>query len=323
MRYTYLALAFLVACSSEPSIKTVPVEDMDVFSIRATGNISTPAIMTDVAYVPNNVASWMSQIILLSEDGDIWQTTSDGDTPRRVSKGDYQDIRGLRRDNEPGIFLAAQPDGRVSAFIEREDIGNYKPMTISQGSFGVKQFCDGSDNRIWVLDMENNLRRLALETSADMALELASNAPITPPNTALSCTTGADEAVHVVMQKNETVRTRVYKDGDWELDQAELNSPTLTLLPLETTDLRLGLDALTSTPLIVHNGVSKRLLIDDGLSIRGLSKASFVHGTDHAMGSAYNEGLILFGDAENGRVVLLSLDFMNYVLTQTGIEIEL
>ena len=66
---------------------------------------------------------------------------------------------------------------------------------------------------------------------------------------------------------------------------------------------------------LTYDGTS--VTISEGLSIAALETPAFVMATQANMGSVYSGGLILVGDGESGRVVLISRD---YFMTELGVQ---
>lgn len=314
LKLTAFPLLLLAACSGETPPPTTALSDLPEFTIRATGDIETPLTMTDAAFVPNSVATWLSQIIMISDEGDIWRTNSDGEPPLLISKGDYKDIRGLTREDGPGVFLAVQPDGRASAFVERDDIGNFKPMAVSQGAFGISTFCNGSGDPVAFIDTEGHIQTLSRNIIDDVTLELGAAKLPPVPAVPVSCSYNSAGDIFVTSQSKNKLHTFTLENEAWKSFEGDITSRNLTWLTVEDLELILGLSPESSTMawLAGHNGL--QVNIDDGLSIRGLEDIQFVAGTDAPMGSVYNDGLILMGDANDNRVVLLSLDYVRRAL---------
>ena len=123
MRNFILPIALLCAsaCSNNNGKSGSDLSSLPVVEIRATGDIDMPEPMTRVAFVPNYVAGWASHILLLSDTGNIWQTTTEGAPPRIISEGEYTDVVGLSREGQAGAFLTLSDGGKLSAFIESDD----------------------------------------------------------------------------------------------------------------------------------------------------------------------------------------------------------
>lgn len=309
-----VGFAGLTACTSDTPPQTTALGDMPDFAIRATGDIRTPVPMIDAAFVPNPIASWASQIVLLSKDGDIWRTNTDGEAPLLISKGAYQDILGLTRQNGAGVFLAAQEDGRASAFVERDDIGNFKPMTVSQGPFGIKAFCNGSGETAAFINMDGQISHLKSTLNLEVAIELDNAILPAPPMPVFACTLNRVGDIFAIAEKDKNIFTYRFKDGNWSLYEGDIRTRNLIWVQAEGVDMALGVVPDENSVSLLSGGSVHRMTIEDGLSIRGLEGTSFVSGTDAKMGSAYNEGVILYGDDNDNRIVMLSLDYLGRVL---------
>ncbi len=255
--------SFITACSAgEKATDKAEYASLPIIEVRATDENSMPIAMEQATFIPNNVASWLGHIILRGKDGSIWRTTTEGRTPRKVSDGPYSDIIGLNRQNASGVFLAIKQNGKLAAFIEADDDGNFKPMIMS-GKLGAS-FCTVTDSIIWTQDGDATKTAYSYETS--------------------------DNALNLSQSDIETVAPELC-----DSDKA----------------------VIAGRQIILSSNQEKALKITNGLSVNGTDAPDFVALTDAAMGSVFNNGLLVVGDTKDDRIILISLE---YILREIAVK---
>ena len=144
---------FLVGCNkfdtqiSSPTLSQLPAD----IELRATSDLTAPAPIKQISFVPNNVASWLGHIIMVDEYGDLHRATTNSKVIP-IQKGDYADVIGLDRPNKAGAFLAMNRNGTLRAFIEADNEGNFKSIPLSAPNTAIKSFCQANsayENRLW------------------------------------------------------------------------------------------------------------------------------------------------------------------------------
>lgn len=310
MRYLYLPLALLciTACSNNGGTPDVDMEALPVVEIRATSDIEMPEPMTQTAFVPNYIAGWASHIVLLSETGNIWRTTTEGAPPRIISEGEYTDILGLSREGAAGAFLSLSQDGKLSAFIESDDDGNFQSIAVSYGGTDLKRFCAGpTDKAIWALGGDGSAYPLSASINGGMIAEISAGVRL-KTKSAKSCYTGKNGLLLLQLD-----------NGEWTAQNTEIK---LEAMPADSSVMvlsdthNIGVDAKTGHIFSANNNALSRIDIVNGLSIRGLEKAAFAAVTPYPMGSVFSDGLIVVGDPEEPRIVIISAAFAKQKLTQ-------
>lgn len=139
--FIILGLLSLTACqnsaSSDENVSTAPT-----LSVRATTDIKTLAPVTDVTYLPNTGVAWLSQIILLDGQGRLERVRIDDLSTVTAHEGSFKDITAITRQGAPGVFFALDMSGRIKAFIENDDEGNFRQIPTSAPSTTYSGFCD-------------------------------------------------------------------------------------------------------------------------------------------------------------------------------------
>ena len=171
--------AALLACQSElnGSAASRPSNPADM-EMRATSDLYAPAPITQISFVPNNVASWLGHIIMVDENGDLHRATTNSKVIP-VKKGSFKDVIGLDRPNKAGAFLALTESGRLQAYIEADDDGNFKVIPLSAPEISLQQFCQANtadEGRILARTDNGELRaydiEFADENSANLSLAI-------------------------------------------------------------------------------------------------------------------------------------------------------
>lgn len=322
-RSVFLLPCFLLACSGPAADKAiVDVDALSAVSLRATGDIALPEPMKAAAFVPNHVAAWAGHILLLSETGDIWRTTSEGDVPVLVAKGPYKDMYGLSRPQKAGVFLALpeqsgseqggpEKGSDVTAFIESDDQGNYKPLAVSQSGSPISHFCTGSSEGVhWVIGEDGALHLMTAAVEDDMIAEITYGETYTPKSPPTDC--------HVADAGTLLIKT---ENGQWFSYGASGEEAPASLWNggVDVTSAgsagQLGMDAKSGAPLFAADGTLSKLIIEDGLSIKGAGNVRFMASSGYNMGSVFDEGIIIAGDAGADRLVLISTGYVQRALS--------
>ncbi|WP_026940551.1 hypothetical protein [Hellea balneolensis] len=262
------ALISLMACQSgERSKSEIEATEADIV-LRATTDIQTPSPIRAATFVPNSVASWLGHIILLDNKGTLHRATTDSSETDIVALGKYDDVIGLAREKQSGVFLALTPQGKIKAFVQSDNDGNFSPLAVSQGDESFERFCASAElsgDTIWAVSTRKDVQKLTVEIFEDTSLSLSkSEVKIDDNNNCMS-----NNALHI----NEN----------------------FVLKPGSSNGLVLSSDK-----------VNKTVEITNGLSINGIKEVGLVSVTSANMGSVFNEGVVLVADENEGRLVLIS-----------------
>ncbi len=289
-------------------------------AIRATGDISLPETMTKAAFLPNPITDADSafnlnlpgDILLLSGTGELWRTTTEGEVPAKFSSGPFTDILGYSFGNSNGVALARDGEGRVSAFLKTDPSGDLvkAPLSFSEGALSL--FCAGSPaNNIWVVDSVQSLRPLAIELTDDNVIELSLGPPVKTAKHIEACQVLTDGTILGRSKKKDTWHW--YAHSDSKVNEVDKLEGATNIFEIESLNF-VGLSDPNNALNYWEGDVISSLLVEDGLSIRGIKNANFVVGTNASMGTAFNDGLIILSDADEPRLVMISLDYAKTAL---------
>ena len=329
MKYHATIFAFsllLTACSSDNS-KKQNLSGIPILEIAATHAIATDSKVTNLAFSPNNIAASLGRIIL-NNDPELSSTDIEGRTAMKISAGNHADIYGLARENQAGVFFAINRKNKsLEAFIESDDEGNFKPLSYSGENVSPESFCQTdqlSPDQARILTTNNEIATLTYKIAeGDQAklspVEQTISERISFPKDSAQCAFSGSLTYTLSAAGN---RLDIYDSSDW----------SNTALPMTVTDiapLNLGqspfLLMLSKNEIYLFNvdkrEVQNKILIKSGLSIGGLEKASFIKTTTSNFGGgAFNEGLVAFGQADDNRIVFVSLPYLANTVLQSASE---
>lgn len=269
-----LACLFLASCGEQTTAPSGHTGKIDV-EIPVTSEILLPKKGVAYAFVPNNAAQWLSQIVILSEDGDIYQAPADARKAIPIKGAKAKSILGLNRPGAPGMFLALSNNGTVSAYIEINDDGHFGPAPFSSPGVKLKDFCNQPDTPVGSF--------LAL-TRDDTVVRLT----VTPPDTS------ATEILQLQMSEP-------LEDMTCDME-AVLPSPSGSFTLSQHKD-NAGIQVATeSEPL-------KNVEITNGITIPGVETPQSVYAVSDNFGGPFNNGLVLVSDADAPRFIIISADF--------------
>ena len=271
---TFSVIMALAACQGDANSPTISSKETaaDV-TLRATSDIQTPSPIRAASFVPNSVATWLGHIILLDEKGTLHRATTDSVKTDVVALGKYKDVIGLAREKKSGAFLALTSQGRIKAFVQTDDEGNFGPMAASQSDETYARFCtstEPSSSIIWAETTSGVAQKLTIEIFEDTSVTFKSVSPLS----------GDVD----VCASDKTL----YLGAGYSLKPD--NASTRLTLSKDKADLFVE--------------------ITNGLSIAGIKNAGFVTVTNTNMGSVFNEGVMLVAEKDEGRLVLVSRSYV-------------
>jgi hypothetical protein len=279
-----IMISGLGACSDKSADTPIALETKEVPTIDmvATHDIALDISVSQLTFVPNSVAPWLGRIIVLDDNGRLYSTDIEGRDPKPIShsgsSSKYIDIFGLAREAAPGVFLAITEDNKIEAFIEADDIGNFSPMIYSGEKIASQAFClkkRSINNEITVLTKTGEFKTLNLVISENtMRQEVSNTRPSqeTSPHCQLHYAPIAQNAGNYNVAKGEQSGIKIHK-----YDPAEQE-------------------------FLVN--------ITNGLSVRGAKHIKFIATTQSNYGGgAYADGVLALVDADEQRIVFISLSY--------------
>lgn len=293
--------AFLSACKPAESAQS------EARILKATHAFDTSALIKAAAFSPNDVASWLGAVAMVSEDGDLLVTNIEGKRPKALSGGPYSDVIGTTRTGEPALFLALTQAGDIRAFIEADNDGNFKAIPISGNTDKLAVICKrpaGVTDRLDAITADGKVISLSVKLADSAALRKSSQLG------------AAKNASHCV-SSGETVYalsgTKLFKVGSADI-KINRDASGLALINSGEGNV-LAVSHISGAPVTFYNAddlsPAGAFNIGPGLSIAGLSGARGVFATSAPFGgAAFNSGVLAFTDNDEDRIVILSQSYI-------------
>lgn len=277
------AALIMTSCTkAAESPKQLPIVEM-----VATHAIDTKTQITALTFIPNNVAPWLGRIIMLDENEHLFSTDIEGRTPLAVNPKTYTGIAGLFRENAAGVFLAIGANGKLEAFIQSDDAGNFMSLPISGTGINTSQFCKSS------VPIGGSIKLLSTDGRIiDLEISIADN----------------------VLEYTEASSSKAEKN-----DICAANAGISTI-QLKFTDAEYTGKADGSLRVYQDGGPNHYTLkINDGLSIKGLEAIDYINATTaNYGGGAFKDGVIALIDKNKPRIVFVSLEYAGGKIAGAG-----
>lgn len=303
----------LTACSEA---ENTPSQTQESQKLSATHAFETPDPVSALAFSPNDVASWLGTLAMITDSGQLLITNIEGKKAKPQSGGPYKDVIGANRKGQPALFFALTESGELRAFIEADDNGNFKALPISSESQNPTILCkpaSGFTDALIVITADGEIVTLATEIDASAVLRksktlgkakdanacvVSEGQVLTLSGNTLSNTGGKRITVDAAANG-----LAIFKSGaETYLAIARPESPVLSLYAADTLSPAGSFDIVS------------------GLSISGLDAgASGVWATSAAFGgSGFNSGVIALSDSAESRLVIMSNSYIANELAKTN-----
>ena len=309
---TIFALSITIAACSQNKKDLPPAEKV---GLRITAEVPTDVTANQITVIPNDVAPWLSQILLLS-DGKLYRTSARGGQTESVKVDNLKDVIGLMRAGEAGTALGLTQNGKLTALIEKDDEGRLARMNISAKSTNYDGFCKNPKAPVKTATAFSGKNLITLELSYEgndvMTVTELNRSTLSKPIS--SCYVSAGQAY-------------VIADGELFLNEQSLGTVSHRAQNLTAIE---GLSAPTllytedvdtvSTLRAEQPGTRRNVVIEDGLSVLGTMNMSGVFATADNLGGTFNEGAIIAQDSKSERLILVALPFAQRTLSQQSMK---
>lgn len=290
MLYRYSALTALSALLLASCGGSEPATDVDIppaVSWTVTAEMETGVDSQRMTIIPNDVAPWLSQIVLISTEGELYQTSLDSGKAKPLNTR-AKDALGLMRIQAAGVVLLITQDGTLSAMIESNDAGDLAPLPVSAPPMTLSSFCHGADaptDTIWALSGSGERIEMAVLVE-DAQIRLSE----------LSRMAGDSNATACVMTNGEANALTGYNVQTASVSD---NGSSYLIIPR------------APKPHIQVNGDDfiGVVQVEGGISTPGLRTSNAALVSNAGLGSVFRDGVIILSDAEAQRLVLLAKPF--------------
>ena len=298
----------LTACSRAGD---APAAQQESQKLSATHAIDTPAPVTALAFSPNDVASWLGAIAMITDSGQLLITNIEGIKPKPQSGGPFKDVIGANRDGQPALFFALTQTGELRAFVEADDEGNFKALPISSETQNTALLCKsagGLTDALTVITAGGDIVTLATDIQSSAVLRKAET--LGKAENASACVVSGKQVFTLSGNKLSENGGKSVKIDPTAGGLAIFNAGSQSYLATSKP----GNPALS---LYSAGDLTRAGSFDiaSGLSIGGLDGgAGGVWATSEAFGgSGFNAGVVALSDNNDSRLVIMS---KSYILSE-------
>ena len=293
----------LTACGKKDVEAVLPAGTV---GLRITSEVPIGVTADRISVMPNDVAPWLSQILVLA-DGQLYRTSTNGSQAERVNGGSLKDMAGLMRKGQPGTVLTLTTDGNLTALIEKDDEGRLARMNVSSKAKRYDSFCqnDKAPTDTVVAISGKSLISLNISYEGNELMSVEEIGKTSLPKTISTCFV-AGETVYAIAGSQLYVggQANIKIAGDVRNLSGIAGESTSTLLYIE------GSNTLRSpTP-----STRRKVIIQDGLSVMGTEDVSSVFVTADSLGGTFSDGAVIAQDAKTERLILVSRSFARRAL---------
>ncbi len=272
--FLYILALIIISCSPKPEKgKNNKYQDLPVIEMSLTDSKTFDFNTRKIVFSPNNIATWMGRLILLSHDGTLYSTDINMSQPKLINKGNYKDIFAFTRKNAPGLFVALKSDGGLDAFLESDDEGNFKKISIKTNveadKLKIKSLCPSNSpakNKLKAISAKNKFVSFLVSIKEEK------------------------------LRLDKMPEEKLDKSADCHLgvgDKYDYMADNNTLILLDNAK------------------ASHKIKLVDGLGIKGVDEVEKIFITNANFGTMYNKGVIVIIADGGKHIGLISLDYAN------------
>lgn len=305
---TTAALALtLTACGS----KDVIVLPADTVGLRITSEVPAGLKADRISVMPNDVAPWLSQILLLS-DGKLYRTSATGGKAQGVNGGNLKDMIGLMRKGDAGTILTLTRDGKLTAMIEKDDEGRLARMNVSAKAESYDGFCQGQKAPTTTVTAftRKALVTLKIDYEGSDLMTVTETARVSLSKPITSCFVSGDT---VYAMAGGQLNVNGVDTGSIPGKTRGLSGISSAAAPaiLYVEDANMLASLRSAKP-----STRRKVVIQDGLSVPGTQNISSIYTTADSLGGTFSGGAVIAQDANAERLILVSLPFAKKTLSK-------
>jgi hypothetical protein len=296
----------LAACGGEPP-EALP---KGTVGLRITSEVPSKVKADRISVIPNDVAPWISQILLLA-DGQLYRTTANGGQAQAVNGGTLKDMVGLMRKGEAGTVLTLTREGKLSAMIEKDDEGRLARMNVSAKSENYDGFCQGytaPSDTVYAYSGKT-LVTLGISYESDSLMRVERLETQNSPKPITSCLMAENLSLIVSGGELYVNGASAGRVGDTVSGLGALSVKSTPTLVYVDGDTLIG--ARQANP-----DLKSKVVIEDGLSVMGTKNISHTFTTGDSLGGTFNEGAVILQDSSSDRLILVARPFAQQALSK-------
>ena len=303
-----LAGLLLLACQDKEIITDVNInpeierpqtgknidENLPSVDVRATTHLFPKETIIAATVAPKTgMRTFSSQILLLSESGKVYSTTTAFPRLELIHEGPFDELSGFYLLDGRSGFLAKSGDN-IEAFLDGDPAG-FKKVEF-ETSKSVLDFCQASLALPGQTVMKSD--------EGNMVYFLSQNA--------------GDEDERLYMEDNGSAgKNNACGQGSefllpaFTVASASMDEKTADQIREQITSGEIVSTEITSQGLVLSledKGLSVNVV--DGLSIDGISTPEWVFTTSQPLGNTFNNGVTLIRGDGNNRIVMIANDYL-------------
>ena len=297
----------LTACGGKKET-ALPAATVD---LRITAEVPAGVKADRITVIPNDVAPWVSQILLLSGQS-LYRTSAGGGKAQSVSVSNLMDILGLMRAGAAGTALGLTQDGKLTALIEKDDDGRLARMNVSSDTANYDGFCNNAKAPLdaVIAFSGKDLITLRISYEGNDVMSVSETTRLSLPKDISSCYASGDQIYAIAgggLFSNEQALGSVPEGAQNLTAIAGVSAPTLLYTDNSGT---------LSTLRAAQPDTRRKIAIKDGLSVIGTEHMSAVFATADSLGGTFSEGAIIAQDSKSERLILVALPFAERTLAK-------
>lgn len=300
-----ISLSLIASCKGPadiPDVNIDPEPDITIsetVTVKSTSHFFPKETIIKATIAPKTgMRAFSSKILLLSESGKVFATDTAFPQLQLINAGPFSDITGFYLSDNSSGFLALDQDGTVSAFLDRSD-SRFGSLEITGLGTDV-ELCESQLRAPGRMTLKSDGMVKRWETSSPEGAEaLEFKALIGSDDT-------SDEASDEVCGRGQDFSLSI--TDPFPTMMAEKTPEDISAQLENSYNFKAGL--YNGKMVLSHQGASKSVTIEEGLSIAGLKSPEWVFTTSQPLGNTFNQGLTLVrGDGEN-RIVMIANDYL-------------
>lgn len=306
-----VAVFALSACGKK-DVETLPA---DTVGLRITSEVAAGVKAGRISVIPNDVAPWLSQILLLA-DGQLYRTFANGGKVQAVNGGTLKDMIGLSRIGAAGTALTLTKEGELSALIEKDDEGRLARMNTSAKASSYDGFCQtvgAPSDTVWAFEGKSIIT-LNISYQGDNVMTIEETDRSSIPKSITSCFVSGETKFALADGKLFSDRKEAGKLPGKITELAGIYSQQAPTL------LYVGDDSTLYTLRGAKTDMKKKVVIQDGLSVMGTENISTILSTSDNIGGTFSGGALIAQDANSDRIVIIALPIAERALSKQQSE---
>ena len=307
------AIAIGLTACKQTNAPSPLIEAEPVASLTVTADINAGIRTQKITIIPNDIAPWLSQIILIDEEGELYQTALDSGEANSLGMN-AKDAIGLMRRKAPGVLLTLSETNTLSALIETSDEGDLSSITVSAPDLSLASFCQGNtapEDNVYALTTNGDIVNLVVLVEENESVRLSMTDRMDMAGKPIGCVKIKDQAFGLYRDRivsSDGQQTYSMSIGEQQVAVLSGDASTRIISPLSPNPNL----AIFS----IGNKEAFGASVTGGLSTLPLKQINAAHIYTNSMGGVFRDGALILSDATSDRIVMISLPVVQRELTK-------